>query len=51
VTSSTGMKSPITIYTTKVMTSGTGTPGKFITAMPKIGTAGGQQGLTQVLGP
>ncbi|XP_067288242.1 host cell factor 1a isoform X2 [Pseudorasbora parva] len=49
VTSSTGMKSPITIYTTKVMTSGTGTPGKFITAMPKIGGAGGQQGLTQVV--
>ncbi|XP_056107453.1 host cell factor 1a [Rhinichthys klamathensis goyatoka] len=49
VTSSTGMKSPITIYTTKVMTSGTGTPGKFITAMPKIGTAAGQQGLTQVV--
>ncbi|XDV51592.1 hypothetical protein PO909_020443 [Leuciscus waleckii] len=49
VTSSTGMKSPITIYTTKVMTSGTGTPGKFITTMPKIGTAAGQQGLTQVV--
>lgn len=32
------------------MTSGTGTPGKIITAVPKIGTAGGQQGLTQVLG-
>ncbi|XP_048028563.1 host cell factor 1a [Megalobrama amblycephala] len=49
VTSSTGMKSPITIFTTKVMTSGTGTPGKIITAVPKIGTAGGQQGLTQVV--
>ncbi|XP_026131434.1 host cell factor 1 isoform X1 [Carassius auratus] len=49
VTSSTGVKSPITIITTKVMTSGTGTPGKIITAMPKIGTAAGQQGLTQVV--
>ncbi|XP_058646662.1 host cell factor 1a isoform X2 [Onychostoma macrolepis] len=49
VTSSTGVKSPITFVTTKVMTSGTGTPGKIITAMPKIGTAGGQQGLTQVV--
>uniref|UniRef100_A0A8C1S9L8 Host cell factor 1 n=1 Tax=Cyprinus carpio TaxID=7962 RepID=A0A8C1S9L8_CYPCA len=49
LTSSTGVKSPITIITTKVMTSGTGTPGKIITAMPKIGTAAGQQGLTQVV--
>ncbi|KAL6464628.1 hypothetical protein MHYP_G00269450 [Metynnis hypsauchen] len=47
VTSSTGIKSPITIITTKVMTSGT--PGKIITAVPKIGTATGQQGLTQVV--
>lgn len=47
VTSTTGVKSPITIITTKVMTSGT--PGKIITAMPKIGTAAGQQGLTQVV--
>ncbi|XP_073681548.1 host cell factor 1a [Garra rufa] len=47
VTSSTGVKSPITIITTKMMTSGT--PGKIITAMPKIGTAAGQQGLTQVV--
>ncbi|XP_037304051.2 host cell factor 1a isoform X5 [Pungitius pungitius] len=47
VTSSGGMKSPITILTTKVMT--TGTPGKIITAMPKLGTAAGQQGLTQVV--
>ncbi|XP_037623208.1 host cell factor 1a isoform X3 [Sebastes umbrosus] len=46
VTSS-GMKTPITILTTKVMT--TGTPGKIITAVPKLGTAGGQQGLTQVV--
>ncbi|KAK1799661.1 hypothetical protein P4O66_006210, partial [Electrophorus voltai] len=46
VTSSTGLKSPITIITTKVMTSGT--PGKIITAVPKVGTAMGQ-GLTQVL--
>ena len=46
VTSTTGLKSPITIFTTKVMTSGT--PGKIITAVPKIGTATGQQGLTQV---
>uniref|UniRef100_A0A673GYW9 Host cell factor 1-like n=1 Tax=Sinocyclocheilus rhinocerous TaxID=307959 RepID=A0A673GYW9_9TELE len=49
VTSSTGVKSPITFITSKVMTSGTGTPGKIITAMPKIGTAAGQQGLTQVV--
>ncbi|XP_077385266.1 host cell factor 1a [Festucalex cinctus] len=47
VTSSTGMKTPITILTTKVMT--TGTPGKIITAVPKLGTAAGQQGLTQVV--
>ncbi|XP_041047251.1 host cell factor 1-like isoform X1 [Carcharodon carcharias] len=47
VTGSPGMKSPITIITTKVMTSGTGTPTKFITAVPKLQT--GQQGLTQVL--
>ncbi|KAM9799900.1 host cell factor 1a isoform 1-T1 [Syngnathus typhle] len=47
VTSSTGMKTPITILTTKVMT--TGTPGKIITAVPKLGTAVGQQGLTQVV--
>ncbi|XP_051528090.1 host cell factor 1-like [Myxocyprinus asiaticus] len=47
VTSSTGVKSPITIITSKMMTSGT--PGKIITAMPKIGTATGQQGLTQVV--
>lgn len=45
VTSSAGMKTPITILTTKVMT--TGTPGKIITAVPKLATAG-QQGLTQV---
>uniref|UniRef100_A0A671P3H5 Host cell factor 1 n=1 Tax=Sinocyclocheilus anshuiensis TaxID=1608454 RepID=A0A671P3H5_9TELE len=42
VTSSTGVKSPITFITSKVMTSGTGTPGKII-------TAAGQQGLTQVV--
>nr|XP_055039258.1 host cell factor 1a [Misgurnus anguillicaudatus] len=47
VTSSTGVKSPIHFITTKMMTSGT--PGKIITAMPKIGTAAGQQGLTQVV--
>lgn len=46
VTSSAGMKTPITILTTKVMT--TGTPGKIITAVPKLTTAAGQQGLTQV---
>uniref|UniRef100_A0A673HQY2 Host cell factor 1 n=1 Tax=Sinocyclocheilus rhinocerous TaxID=307959 RepID=A0A673HQY2_9TELE len=49
VTSSTGVKSPITIITKKVMPSGTGTPGRIITAVPKIGTAVGQQGLTQVV--
>nr|XP_061779867.1 host cell factor 1-like [Nerophis lumbriciformis] len=47
VTSSTGIKTPITIFTTKVMT--TGTPGKIITAVPKLATAVGQQGLTQVV--
>ncbi|KAJ3602007.1 hypothetical protein NHX12_029768 [Muraenolepis orangiensis] len=46
VTSSAGMKSPITILTTKMMTSGT--PGKIITTMPKLGGVG-QQGLTQVV--
>ncbi|XP_035237273.1 host cell factor 1b isoform X3 [Anguilla anguilla] len=49
VTSSPGMKSPITIITTKMMTSGTGTPGKIITAVPKLGTGPGQQGVTQVV--
>ncbi|XP_038864625.1 host cell factor 1b [Salvelinus namaycush] len=42
-----GMKSPITIITTKMMTPGTGTPGKIISAMPRAGP--GQQGLTQVV--
>uniref|UniRef100_A0A8C7RCU3 Host cell factor 1 n=1 Tax=Oncorhynchus mykiss TaxID=8022 RepID=A0A8C7RCU3_ONCMY len=46
VTSSTG-KTPYTIISTKMMT--TGTPGKIITTMPKLGTATGQQGLTQVV--
>uniref|UniRef100_A0A673Z4T7 Host cell factor 1 n=1 Tax=Salmo trutta TaxID=8032 RepID=A0A673Z4T7_SALTR len=46
VTSSTG-KMPYTILTTKMMT--TGTPGKIITTMPKLGTATGQHGLTQVV--
>ncbi|XP_032892860.1 host cell factor 1-like isoform X1 [Amblyraja radiata] len=45
VTGTAGIKSPITIITTKVMTSGTGTPTKFITAVPKLQG----QGLTQVL--
>lgn len=45
VTSST--KTPITILTTKVMTPGT--PGKIITTVPKLATAAGQQGLTQVV--
>ncbi|XP_036388526.1 host cell factor 1b isoform X1 [Megalops cyprinoides] len=49
VTSTPGMKSPITIITTKMMTSGTGTPGKIITAMPKLGAGPGQQGVTQVV--
>ncbi|KAM8934811.1 host cell factor 1 [Pelodytes ibericus] len=49
VTSSAGMKSPITILTTKMVTSGTGTPAKIITAVPKLTTAHGQQGLTQVV--
>uniref|UniRef100_A0A4W5ND88 Host cell factor C1 n=1 Tax=Hucho hucho TaxID=62062 RepID=A0A4W5ND88_9TELE len=42
-----GMKSPITIITTKMMTPGTGTPGKIISSMPRTGA--GQQGLTQVV--
>ncbi|KAM8965334.1 host cell factor 1-like isoform X2 [Sarcophilus harrisii] len=49
VTSSPGIKSPITIITTKVMTSGTGTPAKIITAVPKIATGHNQQGVTQVV--
>uniref|UniRef100_A0A674GD44 Host cell factor 1 n=1 Tax=Taeniopygia guttata TaxID=59729 RepID=A0A674GD44_TAEGU len=49
VTSSPGIKSPITIITTKVMTSGTGTPAKIITAVPKLGGGHGQQGVTQVV--
>lgn len=48
VSSSPGIKSPITIITTKVMTSGTGAPAKIITAVPKIATGHGQQGVTQV---
>lgn len=47
VTSSTSIKTPITILTTKVMTPGT--PGKIITTVPKLATAAGQQGLTQVV--
>ncbi|XP_060231071.1 host cell factor 1 isoform X5 [Meriones unguiculatus] len=49
VSSSPGIKSPITIITTKVMTSGTGAPAKIITAVPKIATGHGQQGVTQVV--
>ncbi|XP_066473703.1 host cell factor 1 isoform X2 [Tiliqua scincoides] len=49
VTSSPGIKSPITIITTKVMTSGTGTPAKIITAVPKLTAGHGQQGVTQVV--
>lgn len=49
VSSSPGIKSPITIITTKVMTSGTGAPAKIITAVPKIATGHGQQGVTQVI--
>ncbi|XP_030330123.1 LOW QUALITY PROTEIN: host cell factor 1 [Strigops habroptila] len=49
VTSSPGIKSPITIITTKVMTSGTGTPAKIITAVPKLASGHGQQGVTQVV--
>uniref|UniRef100_A0A8C2BUL3 Host cell factor 1 n=1 Tax=Cyprinus carpio TaxID=7962 RepID=A0A8C2BUL3_CYPCA len=48
LTSSPGVKSPITIITTKVVTPGTGAPGKIITAMPKL-TGAGQQGVTQVV--
>uniref|UniRef100_A0AAY4EAC1 Host cell factor 1 n=1 Tax=Denticeps clupeoides TaxID=299321 RepID=A0AAY4EAC1_9TELE len=49
VTSTTGMKSPITIITTKMVTPGTGTPGKIITAVPKLSAGAGQQGVTQVV--
>ncbi|XP_072102987.1 LOW QUALITY PROTEIN: host cell factor 1-like [Mobula birostris] len=48
-TSNTGIKSPITIFTTKVVTPGTGSPAKIITGVPKITGGVGQQGLTQVL--
>ncbi|KAF4110296.1 hypothetical protein G5714_009548 [Onychostoma macrolepis] len=48
LTGSPGVKSPITIITTKVVTPGTGTPGKIITAVPKL-TGAGQQGVTQVV--
>ncbi|XP_051864924.1 host cell factor 1b [Pristis pectinata] len=47
VTSNTGIKSPITIFTTKVVTPGTGSPAKIITGVPKITGGVGQQGLTQ----
>ncbi|XP_067855446.1 host cell factor 1-like isoform X2 [Heptranchias perlo] len=47
VSANPGMKSPITIITTKVVTSGTGTPAKIITAVPKFTT--GQPGVTQVV--
>ncbi|XP_032893953.1 host cell factor 2 [Amblyraja radiata] len=47
VSASAGMKSPITIITTKVVTSGTGTPAKIITAMPKFTT--GHPAMTQVV--
>ncbi|KAI2662067.1 Host cell factor 1 [Labeo rohita] len=49
LTSSAGVKSPITIITTKVVTPGTGTPGKIITAVPKLTAGAGQQGVTQVV--
>ncbi|KAL4646273.1 host cell factor 1-like [Arapaima gigas] len=49
VTNTPGIKSPITIITTKMVTAGTGTPGKIITAVPKLGTGPGQQGVTQVV--
>ncbi|XP_039631154.1 host cell factor 1b [Polypterus senegalus] len=49
VTSSPGIKSPITIITTKMMTSGTGAPAKIITAVPKLTAGPGQQGVTQVV--
>ncbi|XP_069760349.1 host cell factor 1-like isoform X2 [Narcine bancroftii] len=47
VNASPGMKSPITLITTKVVTSGTGTPAKIITAVPKF--TAGQPGVTQVV--
>ncbi|XP_048463454.1 host cell factor 2-like isoform X5 [Rhincodon typus] len=47
VSASPGIKSPITIITTKVVTSGTGAPAKIITAVPKFTT--GQPGVTQVV--
>ncbi|XP_058245113.1 host cell factor 1b isoform X1 [Hemibagrus wyckioides] len=45
--SSTGIKSPITIITTKMVTPGT--PGKIITAVPKLAAGAAQQGVTQVV--
>uniref|UniRef100_A0A8C4NCV9 Uncharacterized protein n=2 Tax=Eptatretus burgeri TaxID=7764 RepID=A0A8C4NCV9_EPTBU len=45
VTTAPGMKSPIAIITTKVMSSGIGTPSKIITAVPKL--TAGQPGVTQ----
>ncbi|XP_063064824.1 host cell factor 1b isoform X2 [Engraulis encrasicolus] len=47
VTSTSGIKSPITILTTKMMTAGT--QGKIITTVPKLAAGAGQQGLTQVV--
>ncbi|XP_055980352.1 host cell factor 1-like [Sorex fumeus] len=49
VSSSPGLKSPITIITTKVMTSGTGAPAKIITAVPKTTTGHEKTGVTQVV--
>ncbi|KAI4901575.1 hypothetical protein NFI96_012098, partial [Prochilodus magdalenae] len=45
-TSSPGLKSPITIITTKMVTPGTG---KIIPAVPKLTTGTAQQGVTQVV--
>ncbi|XP_051525576.1 host cell factor 1-like isoform X3 [Myxocyprinus asiaticus] len=47
VSGSPGIKSPITIITTKMVTPGT--QGKIITAVPKLATGAGQQGVTQVV--
>ncbi|XP_051964643.1 host cell factor 1-like isoform X2 [Xyrauchen texanus] len=47
VAGSPGIKSPITIITTKMVTPGT--QGKIITTVPKLATGAGQQGVTQVV--
>lgn len=49
LSSNPGIKSPVTIITTKVMTSGTKAPAKIITTVPKTSTGPDQQGVAQVM--